>query len=141
METFKPELDSDMNKYLSKLTGNLFSDANGRRLWLGLGLLAVSFMGCTPARGVADGGYRNAKQLVMNLSCTPEETVGQLLEHKHRNLHTDQGWLVFAHEEGGFLVERIFMVSKFAKLSYRWRVRPDKTVEAASDRAQTLCNG
>ena len=96
-------------------------------------------LGCCLANPVKANEYNSAKHAVINQPCQPGETIDQLLEHKHRNLFTDLGWRVFALKEGEYLVERAFMVSKGAELSYRWWVSAANPPKPANERTENLC--
>ena len=99
-------------------------------------LFCLLLSGCVAS---AAAGHAHAQARVKNLSCGAGQTVDQLLNRKHRNMHTDLGWSVFANEDGGFWVERVFMVSKSAPLRYRWMVSADNAPQALSVPAQKLC--
>lgn len=101
-------------------------------------IIALTFA-LLPGYLYAGDGYSNAKQAVLQQQCSAGATVDELLNHKHRNLHADQGWQVFALDNGDFLVERNFLVSKYSGVSYRWRVSASNTPQPFSEQAEKLC--
>ena len=83
--------------------------------------------------------YDLAKQAVMNQQCLNGENVDQLLNHKHRNLYLDLGWRVIKQDDGSFVVDRSFRVSKAAEIHYRWRVYGSENLKSDSNWAERLC--
>ena len=87
----------------------------------------------------AEDSYSLAEKLVKSQPCTAEQTVDQFFDQKLSHTHRDLGWRVFAMDDG-FLVERVFMVSKGAELRYRWHVTNNTvTPSPVNERAQNLC--
>lgn len=125
--------------YFASKQDTTAKNSNSRLSKFAAKIFALIFLSAA-GNGYASDGHTDAKHAVINQPCQPGETVDQLLNHKHRNLYTDLGWRVFALDEGGYLVERSFLVSKFAELRYRWRVNQANSPEPVSEQANKLCS-
>lgn len=98
-------------------------------------LLAILF--CNPAS--ADNPYLAAKNLVIKQGCMHGQTVDEVLDHKVRPSRRDLGWRVF-ETDGGYVVERAFMVSKAMEIRYRWHVSAQGEIYAENSRSENLCS-
>ena len=102
-------------------------------------LIALVFLFVLSLPAFAEDSYSLAERVVKTQPCTAEQTVDQFFDQKLSHTHRDLGWRVFAMDDG-FLVERVFMVSKGAELRYRWHVTNNTvTPSPVNERAQNLC--
>lgn len=81
----------------------------------------------------------HAEDLVKKQICSGDENVDVYLSRKSRHSKPDLGWRVFATADGGFDVERAFMVSKGMEIHYRWHVSNQSAIRPANKRAEELC--
>lgn len=81
-----------------------------------------------------------AEEMVKSQSCQGSDNVDALLSRKSRHSQPDMGWRVFGTEDGGFDVERAFMVSKAMEIRYRWHVNDQGEIHPVNRRAEELCS-
>lgn len=80
-----------------------------------------------------------AEQQVKAAACKDGQSVSEALDQSIKShSQRDVGWRVFP-EEGYVDVERAVLINKGKELRYRWRVSADGSLQAVSDRAQSLC--
>jgi len=79
------------------------------------------------------------EELVKNSPCLDGQNIEAVLKDKIRmRSQRDLGWEVFK-EEGGYDVERAFLMNKSMQLRFRWHVNADGSVSPVSSRAESLC--
>lgn len=77
--------------------------------------------------------------LVKNSPCLDGQNIEAVLKDKIRmRSQRDLGWEVFK-EEGGYDVERSFLMNKSMQLRFRWHVNADGSIGPVSSRAESLC--
>lgn len=81
-----------------------------------------------------------AEDLVKNQFCSGNDNVDAFLSRKSRHSQPDMGWRVFATDDGGFDVERAFMISKAMEIRYRWHVNDQGAIHPVNRRAEDLCS-
>lgn len=76
---------------------------------------------------------------IKNLTCKDTMSVEQVLDQSIRaHSQRDVGWRYF-QEDGYIDVERAVLINKSMELRYRWRVKPDNSIKAETERAEKLC--
>ena len=103
-----------------------------------ISLLFSALLSCFVLSGCsfAAKGYTTATNRVKSQMCGAT-TVDRYMDRKFR--HRSSRWHTFANKTGGYDVERVVKISKFADLRYRWHVGGGLT-RPTSSRAKALCS-
>jgi hypothetical protein len=102
--------------------------------------MVLLLAGSSQASGGSISTPNLAEDLVKSQSCIGDDNVDAFLSRKSRHSQPDMGWRVFGTEEGGFDVERAFMVSKAMEIRYRWHVSDQGEIHPVNRRAEELCS-
>lgn len=104
-------------------------------------LLMVLLLSGAGQQAVASTSTPNlAEERVRTQTCQGDDNVDAFLSRKSRHSQPDMGWRVFGTDDGGFDVERAFMVSKAMEIRYRWHVSGQGEISPVNRRAEELCS-
>jgi hypothetical protein len=105
--------------------------------WL---IVAVLLSVTTPAFSQSITSRSLAEKHVKSQNCNGNDNIDDYISTKSRHNQPDLGWRVFTTDDGGFDVERAYMISKGTEIRYRWHVDSQGTIRPINQRAEDLCS-
>lgn len=103
-------------------------------------IVALFVSASTPAYCEITASRNLAEDQVKWQRCDGSENVDAYLSKQSRHSQPDLGWRVFETKDGGFDVERAYMISKGMEIRYRWHVDSRGAIRPANRRAEELCS-